>query len=385
MAVTEFCGFEAGSPLAEQVRAVSATITLTGSAAYSSTQARTGVSSVRCNVGSGASGTINISAGYLHFGVYIATMPSVARMIVGVSGAGTNNVLLNTDGTLSFRVASSVIGTSIAVLSTNTWYWIGVRNQASVTGVLLQIDGVDQLSGTSGSSAGLKLGVTGTEASAIDLYIDDFINDDAGFLASSRVALLLPTADNAGGVGWRLGTNAALGGNGFAAVDNTPPLGVADLAVGSDPKQIRNATSNANDSFDATMTTYAAAGVAAADTVLAILPSTHTAAPVTTSAKSGTVGVASNPTIANVALKTDGLFWSGVTAGTWPTGWKASVGTLTLSPSVTVGTAPVMRITQVTSSTRIAMVCFMAMSVAWTPAAAAQVPYTNPMPPLIAQ
>jgi len=38
-------------------------------------------------------------------------------------------------------------------------------------------------------------------------------------------------------------------------------VAVADLQAGSDPKQIRNATSNANDSYDATMRSYTVAGV----------------------------------------------------------------------------------------------------------------------------
>jgi hypothetical protein len=43
------------------------------------------------------------------------------------------------------------------------------------------------------------------------------------------------------------------------------------------------------------------------------------------------------------------------------------------APSVTLGTAPVMRITQVTASTRIAVVCAMFIYVDYTPAVAAAV------------
>jgi hypothetical protein len=197
----------------------------------------------------------------------------------------------------------------------------------------------------------------------------------------------VPTADSAGGTGWVLGTGTALGGNGWIAEDNKPPVGVADLTAGSDTKQIRNATASANSNYDATMTTYTAAGINASDTVDAVLPVVATAAPTATQAKQGTVGVSSNPAITNIALGaggTSGAFWAGSAGGTYPTGWKISKGTLTLAPSVTIGTAPVMRITQVTSSTRIAVVCAMGIVVVWTPVVVARVPYSTPYPQLLA-
>jgi hypothetical protein len=120
------------------------------------------------------------------------------------------------------------------------------------------------------------------------------------------------------------------------------------------------------------MTTYTAAGAGAGATVNAVLPVVATAAPVTTSSKAGTVGVVSNPAITNVSLGatgTAGAFWSGLAGGTYGAGWKWSLGTMTQAPTVTLGTAPVMRITQVTSSTRIAVVCFMGIYVDFTPAA----------------
>ncbi len=119
------------------------------------------------------------------------------------------------------------------------------------------------------------------------------------------------------------------------------------------------------------MTTYTAAGIKATDIVNVVVPVVSTGAPVTTSAKQGTVGVVSNPTIANVALSstgTAGAFWQGNAAGAWPTGWKWSVGTAAYSPAVTLGTAPVMRLTQVTSSTRIALADAMGIYVDYTPA-----------------
>jgi hypothetical protein len=384
MAVTLLSGFEAQDLTADG-------FTLTGTAGYSTAIKRTGAASMRCNPASGAQGKVqaatNDSTGnYQHFGLYVATLPSVARSIYRTL------LFLNSNGTLTLKDDSAAtIGTSSIALSTGQWYWIGVRHLTGTSVVWLQIDDVNAISGTGTVGAGQQnYGCDGVEASAIDLYFDDIVDDSAGFLASSKVALLLPISDNAVGTGWTLGTGTAISSNGWSSVDNTPPVGVANVEAGSDPKQIRNASANANVNYDANLTTYSTAGVGASDTVLAVQQIVATAAPVSTSAKQGTFGISSNPVIANVALAAGGVsgaFWSGVAEGNYATGWKLSFGAVTASPSVTVGSSPVARITQVTSSTRIATVCFMGLYMAWTPAAvvAGQVPYTSPMPQLLAQ
>jgi hypothetical protein len=217
------------------------------------------------------------------------------------------------------------------------------------------------------------------------IYHDDVaVNDSTGAAQNSwpgdeKIVLLRPTADSAVGTGWTLGNATATGGNAWQRLNKAPPDSAADLTTAADADQIRNATSNANSSYDATMTTYTAAGIAAGDTVNVVVPIVATGAPVVTSAKAGTIGVASNPAIANIALGaggTSGAFWSGVAPGTYPTGNKWSFGTTTYAPSVTLGTAPVMRVTQVTSSTRIAIVTEMGIYVSYTPAARSLV-YTD--------
>jgi len=388
MAITAACGFEWQELNADAVGLTNG-FSLNGTAAYSTAQSRTGTASIRINPGSGGTGYI---AGpldtYTMFGLYIATLPSVQRLIAGGNSAGNVSLRLNSDGTIGYYSGvSTLVGTSSA-LSTGVWYWVGFRQVTGTSVDLFTIDGVAAVNGTvtvSGVITGL--GCSLTELSAIDLYFDDIVWDSAGLLSSKKVGLLVPTADSAGGTGWVLGTGTALGGNGWIAEDNKPPVGVADLTAGSDTKQIRNATASANSNYDATMTTYTAAGINASDTVDAVFPVVATAAPVSTNAKQGTVGVSSNPVITNIALGvggTSGAFWAGSAGGTYPTGWKISKGTLTLAPSVTIGTAPVMRITQVTSSTRIAVVCAMGIVVVWTPVVVARVPYSTPYPQLLA-
>lgn len=318
-------------------------------------------------------------------------------------------VEMDSTGALSLHTAVSagspntLVGSATSPITLDVWHRVELRVRVG-TGAVDQaeamLDGV-QIASASGQSLGTSdtspinftIGgrVSGSDLTGATMYVDDVaINDSSGASQASwpgdaRVVLLLPVTDNATGTGWNLGTNTAPGGAGHGSLDNTPPQGVADLAALSDPKQMRNATSNANVNIDMNMTTYSARGINAVDTINVIDPIVLTAAPVTTSAKAGTVGVASNPAISNIALGatgTSGAFWEGHAAGTYPSGWKISHGTVTYAPSVTLGTAPVMRVTQVTSSTRIAMVCFMGMYVDFTPGFT---PYVNPMPQFLAQ
>lgn len=371
MAVTFATGFEAQSDAAD--------LGVSGTAAYSTTQHRTGAASFRCNPASGGFAYFSpgaISTGWLHFGLYIASLPTVDRTILGGALAGWCNVKLTSGGSLAYYVNTTLIGTASSALSTGGWYWIGVKTDPAGTVALIQINGVTALTANATAAGGFGNSIgpgTDTDLSAIDIYFDDIIIDGAGFLAPSNVGLAVPISDNAVGTGWTLGTGTAISANsGSTAVKNKPPVGVADLTAGSNVKQIRNATSNASVNYDANLQTYTTVGVGASDTVIAVQPVIATAAPASTSAKAGTVGLSANPVITNIALGaggTAGAFWSGVAGGAYPTGWKVSFGTLTTSPTVTKGSSPVMRVTQVTASTEIADVCFMGLVVAWTPAA----------------
>lgn len=326
---------------------------------------------------------------YARFYFYVTALPATATMTVGTFSALNPAVSarLTTGGKLQLwddTAAAQVGSDSAATMGTNSWYRIELSfvtnaSTQSTTGTL-QLDGTQVATGSltaanqSGSPLVLFMGCVNALATgnAMTINLDDVaINDSTGasqtsFPGVGSVVLLRPTADSAKGTGW---TNDAAGAsNFFDAVDNEPPQGIADTSASTGLHQIRNATSNANSSYDATMTTYTAAAVTG--TVNVVVPIVVTAAPVVTSAKAGTVGVVSNPAITNIALGaggTSGAFWSGTTGGTYPTGWKLSFGTTTYAPSVTLGTAPVMRITQVTSSTRIAVVCFMGMYVDYTP------------------
>jgi hypothetical protein len=387
-----------------------------GAVTWDSTVQRSGVYSLKCASGAGGTawgqrdnptstlGTTLYLSAWFNFDLAQSATLTIMRWTVG--GVNCGEVRLTSADKLQLwnAVAGTQIGSDSIALTASTWTKVALSvliNTGSTDALELQVNG-SSVASASGlaltDSVNTPIGAYGIRVNAgsgaTNLWVDDVIvNDSTGgnqntWPGDGKLILLLPTADSAVGTGWTLGTGTAISSNGFGSVDNTPPLGVANVEAGSDPKQIRNAASAANSNYDATMTTYSAAGIAAGDTINVIVPWVSTAAPVSTSAKQGTVGMVSNPTIANIALAADGVsgaFWQGSIEGTFPTGWKWSPGTVTYVPSVTVGTAPVMRITQVTSSTRIATVCFMGIYVDYTPGVATQVPYVNTMPALLAQ
>lgn len=355
---------------------------------WSSTVARTGTHSIKCDSGAGntnpyagaamsaglpaTNGVTYFVRGYFRF----ANLPTTQTPILRSNSSASNgvSVRLTTGGLLQLfnEVTATQIGSDSAttIAADNaTWYRIELsytfNASAQISACEAQLDGVSIATG-SGLTATYTvqtpgLGwITAPGANSV-CYVDDHaINDSTGgsqnsWPGSGKVVVLLPTGDSAVGTGWTLGTGTAIsGGSGSTAVKNVPPLGVADLAAGSDTKQLRNATSNANSNYDATMATYASAGIGSSDTVTVVDPMVVTAAPVSTSAKQGTLGVSSNPVIANVALSaagTAGAFWQGNAAGTYATGWKGSHGTANYGADPLVLNAPVASVTGATTDT----------------------------------
>jgi Glycosyl hydrolases family 39/Concanavalin A-like lectin/glucanases superfamily len=305
--------------------------------------------------------------------------------------AGSITVRITSAGKLQLwnevSTATQIGSDSVATIATGTYYRVEVKFIVSAGQILtdaeLQLDGVSVAIGTgltaNVSKSTVQLGWITTPGASKVFYVDDVaINDNGGSVnntwpGSGKVVMLLPTGDSAEGAGWTRGNGTAFSGsNGWDSVNNEPPVGIADLGgAGADTGQIRNAGSNANSNMDVTVTTYTAAGIGASDVINAIQMWAITAAPVVTSAKQGTLGMAGNPGQTAVALGsggTAGAFWQGNAGGTFPTGWKHSPGTVIEAPTgLTLGAAPTARVTQVTASTRIAVVCFMGAYVDYTP------------------
>lgn len=366
MAITFMTGFEWQQP------SVEGTPVFGSGVAISTLQARTGLASMRFNIPDSTAGySPGCLAAYTMFAIYVVTRPTSQRVMAGNNTAGNATLRMNADGSIAYYqdTPGTLIGTS-PVLALNTWYYLGFRQVTGTSVDLLTIDGVSAINGTvTLSGVGTAIGAITGEASPMEFYVDDIVQDSAGLLATpKKVVTLLPTSVSATGLGWT--NDAATTTNLFNAVKNTPPTGIADTVAGTGLHQIRNATANATSNMDFACTSYTAAGVGASDTIDAVQVTCATSAPLVTSAKLGTIGIVSNPAVANIALGpggTAGSFWGGVAAGTFPTGWKMSYGTLALAPTVTKGTSPVVRVTQTTSSTRIAMVSALGITVAYTP------------------
>jgi hypothetical protein len=107
------------------------------------------------------------------------------------------------------------------------------------------------------------------------------------------------------------------------------------------------------------MTSYTTAGLVSGDVVTAVQAFIAGA----NSSQTGTdligVSVLSNPAIAETMANVD------IVAGTYPSGWNRQINTMTESPSVTLGTSPVMSIRKGTGTTRVASCCLMAMYVSY--------------------
>lgn len=338
--------------------------TLTGTASFSTSTVRSGAAALRANPASGASGygTENWnSATYLHFGFRIATMPSVARMVAGSSGANNLNLLLNTDGTLSIRVDTTVNGTSTKALATGVWYWLGIQNQTASSDTLLQIDGQVEITGSQSVITSIgRLGCSGTEASAIDVFYDDVIGDSAGFLPPSKVVQLLPVSDNS-----RTNWTAGAGGttNLWDAIDNVPPAGVASASE-TNTTNIESSSNTGTANYVANMATYASAGINATDAILGVVLIISDGEDIATGTKTGTYELTANPVIASSAITFGGDLGA---HGAEISNWTKRRGTVSDHPSVTVSTNPTMKVVKTDTTTRTACIDFMAIRVAYTP------------------
>jgi hypothetical protein len=318
-----------------------------------------------------------VGSGWMHFGLYIATLPTLTRALVGTT---TNGVRLTSTGTLEY-INTSVVQATTSALSTGRWYWIGVSGQNAAGVQLMQIDGSDAGgTGTAVSTLAAQLGFMGTEASAADVYIDDLIVDVSGFLAPSNVDIAFPISDNT-----RTAVTTGAGGttNLWDAVNNAPPAGVA---TGSE-----TATSNiiypasATESYIANLETYTTLGVGASDTLIFTRGMIRHGEDINTGTKNGTYVGTTNPTLTDNTAFTFGndLGAHGAEVGVWKTLWGSGK-TTGLPTSGNFDTSPTIRVDRVSQS-RLGCIDFMGMYVAWTPAAAvARVPYSTPYPQLLA-
>lgn len=308
-------------------------------------------------------------------------------------GAGYQ-VSVDTDGTLILLAPdlTTQIGSPSSVLSAGQWYRIELYSQigsgSSDDSGELRINGVTVASETNATRAtsagtGTSIGFMSSTGAVCTLNVDDIaLNDSSGgsqtsWPGSANVVLLLPISDNARATLWTGGVGGT--SNLFEAVNNTPPTGTASE---TDSTQIEHAggAAGTTDAYDANMTSYATAGMAAPDTVNLIDYMIACGEDIATGTKLLNFSLVSNPTSASGLANFD-VFPASGALGTYPSNWTIKHNTIVYAPSVTVGTSPVMRVVRPETASRVASVCFMGMYVEFVPGKG---PYVNPYPQLLA-
>jgi hypothetical protein len=303
----------------------------------------------------------------------------------GLPSAATTLLLLFTGSLYAARITSggklqlvhnvTQIGSdSSATIVADQWYRVELFHQVGAAGsddsCELRLDGVTVASETNQTrtttnAGGLSFGWPGDPGTSEVIFWDDLaLNDSTGsvnntWTGDQKIYALLPTADSADG-NWTDGAGGTA--SIFEAVNNIPPTGVATASSGA-TNQAENANATVPSDYDATMTTYTAAGIGATDLVTAIFPVIEAGSSSTTGSDELLFSVVSNPAIADPGSSNN----CDIVAGTYPASWIRSQGTMSENPSVTKGTAPVMRIEKIVSTTRINTCCLMAMSVAILP------------------
>lgn len=350
-------------------------------ASTSTAHARTGTSSFSAAnrwAIAGALGTTYYFRSYVLLDAGVGADTSILRIGNSTLGTVYVDVALTSSNTLILRAkGTTTVGSASAAIPVDASAWTRVELAATFqTGTIdyceLLVNGVSVASTTTADlfdSAPAAVGITG---SAGHFWHDDIaLNDSTGASQNSwpgdgKVVLLVPTSDNSAG-SWKAGSAASAVSNGalFNAVDNAPPVGTASPNAAT--AAISNTVSGATTpNYDANMTTYTAAGIASGDTVNLVQQIIAHGEDIATGTKTGTFAMVSNPAIAASASVNFGA--DAGAAGTYPTTWTVTQGAVSYAPSVTVGTAPVARITKTDTGTRAADCCFMGLLVDYTPA-----------------
>lgn len=235
---------------------------------------------------------------------------------------------------------------------------------SSGSGRRVRVDGVEWAStavGTSVKKEGIRFGVldtsNGCQVAFDDMVIDNDTFANTGYPGSLNVTLLLPVSDNTPGswVGGAGGTT-----NVYSGADSVPPAGVASASA-TDSSQIKNATTGGNQDGKFNCQTYAAAGITG--NVVAVMPICNDSSSAATIA--GALWIDSNP--AQTAPGQTFDYGNASVAATFPSGWKTHVGPVSLNPSVTLGSSPVVAIRKTTNTANIAFADLLGVYVAWKP------------------
>jgi hypothetical protein len=264
---------------------------------------------------------------------------------------------------------------SSATISTGQWYRIELwADQIAGTGANaaeLKLDGTSVASSSTatldggsgyGSTPRIKMGWVSAPGASKVCYVDDVaVNDSTGASQTSwpgdgKVVLLVPTSDNARDANWVAGAGGTT--NLYDAVNNMPPTAVA-VASATNTSQIKSLVNNATENYDANMTTYTAAGIDSYDTITLVQAITSVGCDSTTG-PTFAAKIVSNPAQSTEDTRASDT----VAVGSYNNNWIPWHGTAQYAPSVTVGTAPVLRVGRRTASATVTMtVAFMGIYV----------------------
>lgn len=289
-----------------------------------------------------------------------------------VSGSGDGGIKVGSDGSLYAAAQANLSAASATKLTTGTWYMVEAQMTYDIVNVTsrkttvtdIRINGVSQglttnatlSNATPGTATGRTLDfLVGYSyqppgASKVINIDDGAINDNTGasqnsWPGSGKVVLLKPISDNARGANWTGGAGGTT--NLFDAVDNTPPVGISTAGAPTNTSQIKNIAKDTTGNYDANMTTYTSAGIVASDTINVVQAYINHCC---TASVDGAVRLVSNPA-GNAGA--DSTF-TAISIGGYASGcrWLAAAGQVAYSPSVTLGTSPVLRVGKRQSSAR---------------------------------
>jgi hypothetical protein len=389
-------GFELGTTLSSSTANVDGNATGTTVPVAESTTVRSGARSTKCaGTSANTSAALFPYTGSLNHSFFFrccfnfSTMPSAASTtIIKINtntAANLVGIRVTSGGKLQLwreaATAAQIGSDSTTTLVAGQWYTIElavkVVGSGSADYAEGRLDGVSfastnaQTLGATAPGGNAQAGFLTAPGNTINAFLDDVaINDDTGvtsqntFPGVGKVVALWPTSDSAI-AGWTGGAGGTT--NLWDALNNVPPTGVA-TASATNTSQIKDAVSSATDNYDANCTTYTAAGIGASDTIKVVQPF-GAAGPGTAVSIARSIGVVSNPAISDVT----GLATSSAVS-TYPTAWNLWVGGLAVDPSVTLGTAPVLRCGKRTASTNVLHFCSAGIYVDYTPGVAQVIP-----------
>lgn len=246
MALITISGFEFGTVTDIGNNAIS------GTASYNTGTVRTGTYSFRANPSTTAVGSVDILSQientngslssfdladlWTEFQFRVATVPaSASEPFIQIQTSGSvlkleARVVFVSSSTFNLAIhdqTGTVVATGASVLSTNTWYRIGIRSGTGANSdYALEIDGVSELSGTCDQTASnngrIKIGkVANRNGQTVDFFYDDLILNSTTFIGDVQIVSAGASADGSTQQ-WINGSGGAGTGN-YEEVDEIPP------------------------------------------------------------------------------------------------------------------------------------------------------------------